>query len=347
MKKEFGGKITKEVKLRLERSSNWKKKRFKNLVKTKIDINLFNLPGLLYRQFFKTKGRSPSSPIPIKPIDLSFFDDDPESFKFIWFGHSAVLLNVGGKIIFIDPMMGHNASPIAPFSVKRFSTQVLDVLDELPKIDLLLLSHDHYDHLDFSSIQKLKSKVKNYWVSLGAKRHLLKWGVHNEKVTEFDWWDNSILDNIEVTFTPSRHSGGRRLRDKDKTLWGGWAIKSKIGSVYFSGDGGYGDHFKTIGNKLGPFDYGFIECGQYDKLWRQIHMFPYESVQAAQDSRVKEIIPIHWGGFALALHHWKAPVNDFVLAAEEKKGKWLVPELGGIISAKIPYLQTRWWDSLD
>tara|TARA_Y100000589_G_scaffold75216_1_gene68794 strand:+ start:27 stop:1070 length:1044 start_codon:yes stop_codon:yes gene_type:complete len=346
LKKEFSGKITKEVKLRLERSSNWKKTRFKNLVKTKIDINLFNLPGLLYRQFFKTKGRTPSSPIPIKPIDLSFFDDDPESFKFIWFGHSAVLLNIGGKIIFIDPMMGHNASPIAPFSVKRFSTQVLNVLDELPNVDLLLLSHDHYDHLDFSSIQKLKGRVQNYWVSLGSKRHLVEWGVHDEKVVEFDWWDSLLFDNIEITFTPSRHSGGRILRDRDKTLWGGWAIKSKIGSVYFSGDGGYGSHFKTIGDKLGPFDFGFMECGQYNELWRQIHMFPEESVQAAQDSRISEIIPVHWAGFALALHHWKSPVNDFILCANKKKCNWSVPELGQVITKSTSGKQVRWWDNL-
>ncbi len=346
MKKEFGGKITKELKLKLSKSSNWKKTRFKNLVKTKIDINLFNLPGLLYRQFFKTKGRSPSSPIPIKPLDLSFFDDDAESFKFVWFGHSAVLLNIGGKIIFIDPMMGNDASPIASFNLKRFSIKVLDILDELPNIDLLLLSHDHYDHLDFSSIQKLKSKVLNYWVPLGAKRHLLEWGVHNEKVIEFDWWDNSVIDNIEITFTPSRHLGGRMLRDRDKTLWGGWTIKSKIGSVFFSGDGGYGDHFKTIGNKLGPFDIGFMECGQYDKLWHQIHMFPNESVQAGQDSYVKEIIPVHWAGFSLALHHWKAPVDDFIVAADERSCKWSVPFLGEIVTVKDWRKQSRWWDSL-
>lgn len=346
MKKEFGGKITKDVQLRLKQSSNWQKKRFKNLVKTKIDINLFNLPGLLYRQFFKTKGRVPAQPIPIKTIDLSFFDEDFESFKFIWFGHSAVLLNIGGKIIFIDPMMGPNASPVNPFNIKRFSKNVLDILDEMPKIDLLLLSHDHYDHLDVLSIQKLKGKVENYWVSLGTKRHLVEWGVHDEKVVEFDWWDSLLLDTIEITFTPSRHSGGRRLGDRDKTLWGGWAIKSKTGSVYFSGDGGYGNHFKTIGDKLGPFDLGFMECGQYNKLWHQIHMFPYESVQAAQDSRVKESIPIHWAGFALALHHWKAPVNEFIIAAEEKRCKWSVPSLGEIVTVNTLRKQFRWWDNL-
>ena len=347
MKKEFGGKLTKEVRLRLEASSNWKKKRFKNLVKTKIDINLFNLPRLLYKQMFKTKGRVPVKPIPVKPIDLSFFDKDPQSFKFIWYGHSAILLNIGGKIIFIDPMMGPNASPVTQFKIKRFSNKVLDILDEFPIIDLLLLSHDHYDHLDLTSIQKLKGRVENYWVALGTKRHLVEWGVEDEKVVEFDWWDNLLLDNIEITFTPSRHSGGRKLTERDKTLWGGWAIKYKTVSVYFSGDGGYGNHFKTIGDKLGPFDFGFMECGQYNELWRQIHMFPEESVQAAQDSRINEIIPVHWAGFSLALHHWKSPVNDFILYANKKMCNWSVPELGQVITKRTSGKQIRWWDKLD
>ena len=184
-------------------------------------------------------------------------------------------------------------------------------------------------------------------MALGTKRHLVEWGVEDEKVVEFDWWDNLLLDNIEITFTPSRHSGGRKLTDRDKTLWGGWAIKYKTVSVYFSGDGGYGSHFKTIGDKLGPFDFGFMECGQYNELWHQIHMFPEESVQAAQDSRVNEIIPVHWAGFALAHHHWKSPVNDFILCANKKMCNWSVPELGQVITKRTSGKQIRWWDKLD
>ena len=346
MRKEFGGKITKSIKQKLEESSNWNRNRFQNLVKTKMEINLLNLPNLLFRQFFKTKGRVPLVPIPIKNFDVNDFLKQTHSIKFIWFGHSVILLNVCGKIIFIDPMMGSNASPLSFLKVKRFSINTLDILDRLPQIDLLLLSHDHYDHLSFESIQKLKSKVKKYCVSLGTKRHLVKWGVCGEKIKEFDWWDTITFEKIEITFTPSRHSGGRGLRGKDKTLWGGWVVKSKNKSLYYSGDGGYGNHFKTIGDKFGPFDYGFVECGQYHKLWHQIHMFPNETVQAAIDAQVKEVVPIHWAGFALAQHNWKTPVNEFIKNTEKRGLSWSVPPLGQIVDVLNPSLRERWWDDL-
>tara|TARA_Y100000739_G_C20597742_1_gene461261 strand:+ start:1183 stop:2226 length:1044 start_codon:yes stop_codon:yes gene_type:complete len=346
LRKEFGGKITTPVKRKLKDSSNWSRNRFQNLVHTKVEINLFNLPGLLYRQFFKTKGRVPLVPIPIKKFDINHFLKQTDSVKFIWFGHSVILLNVSGKIIFIDPMMGSNASPVPFLKVKRFSINTLDILDQLPQIDFLLLSHDHYDHLGFESIQKLNSKVKRYCVSLGTKRHLVKWGVCDQKVKEFDWWDTIIFEKIEITFTPSRHSGGRALRDKDKTLWGGWVIKSEDKSLYFSGDGGYGNHFKTIGDKFGPFELGFMECGQYHKLWHQIHMFPNETVQAAIDAQVKEVIPVHWAGFALAQHNWKTPVDEFIINTEKTALSWSVPALGEIVDALGPSKRERWWDEL-
>lgn len=346
MRKEFGGRITKSVKRKLKESSNWNRNRFRNLVKTKVEISLLNLPNLLYKQLFKTKGRSPIAPLPIKNFDLNHFLKQTDSIKFIWFGHSVILLNIYDKIIFIDPMMDSNASPLPFLKVKRFSLNTLDIIDQLPRIDLLLLSHDHYDHLGFESIQKLKSKVKKFYVSLGTKRHLLKWGVCSKNVKEFDWWNTEMLDNIEITFTPSRHSGGRGLLDKDKTLWGGWVIKSKGKSVYYSGDGGYGNHFKIIGDKLGPFDLGFVECGQYHKLWHQIHMFPNEAVQAAVDARVKEVVPVHWAGFALAQHNWKAPVNEFIKNTEGRCVNWSVPALGEVVYDNRPSRRERWWDNL-
>jgi L-ascorbate metabolism protein UlaG (beta-lactamase superfamily) len=243
--------------------------------------------------------------------------------------------------------MSSNASPISFLKVKRFSINTLDIIDQLPQIDLLLLSHDHYDHLDFESIKRLNGKVDKYWVSLGVKRHLLKWGICDQKVLEFDWWETKILENIEITFTPSRHSGGRCLGSQDKTLWGGWVIKSKNESVFFSGDGGYGDHFKTIGDKLGPFDFGFMECGQYNKLWSQIHMFPNETVQAAKDTKVKQVIPVHWAGFSLALHKWKDPINEFTKEANKSGISWKVPNLGEITNSLSSSKRERWWDNLD
>lgn len=347
MKKQFGGKLTKTLKQSLEQSPNWKGKSFENLVETKMDIKLKDFPGMLYQNFFKTKGRTPKEPIPILPFDKARFLAPSNSVKYIWFGHSVVLLNVEGKIILIDPMLGPDASPIAPFKTKRFSNGTLDLIDEFPEIDLMLLTHDHYDHLDLASIKRLKSKVKKYWVALGTKRHFKEWGIEPEKVKEFDWWDKSELAGIEITFTPTRHFAGRGLSDRNKSLWGGWAIKTSSENIYFSGDGGYGDHFKDVGEKLGPFDFGFMECGQYNELWRQIHMFPDESVQAAIDAGVKRITLVHWGGFSLALHHWKTPVNAFVQFANEKNIDWVCPRIGQQIELNESIDTDNWWESME
>lgn len=347
MKKQFGGKLTKQLKRELSESPNWKGKSFENLVETKMDFKLKDFPGMIYENFFKTKGRVPKNPIPIEAFDKNSFLSASSSAKYIWYGHSVVLLNVQGKIILIDPMLGPDASPIAPFKTKRFSKGTLELIDLLPKIDLLLLTHDHYDHLDLASIKKLKSKVDKYWVAKGTKRHFESWGVYPEKVKEFDWWDKSELDGIEITFTPTRHFSGRGISDRNKSLWGGWAIKSSNENIYFSGDGGYGDHFKVVGEKLGPFDFGFMECGQYHELWRQIHMFPDESIQAALDAGVKRIIPVHWAGFSLAPHTWKTPVVDFVKSAEQKGVDWGCPKLGEQKLINETFDSNRWWEAIE
>lgn len=346
MNKQFGGKVTGKVKQQLEQSPNWKKKSFENLEETKMEIKPWNIPSLMYQQLFKTKGRSPSSAIPIIAFDKESFLEKSDTIKFIWFGHSVVLLNVEGKIILIDPMMGPNASPIAPFKTKRFSENTLEILDDLPEIDVMLLTHDHYDHLDLASIKKLKLKVKSYWIALGSKRHFEEWGVSEKKIVEFDWWDTRKLNGINITFTPTRHFAGRGLKDRNKTLWGGWAIKSSTENIYFSGDGGYGKHFEEIGEKLGPFNFGFMECGQYNKLWHQIHMYPGESVQAAKDAQVNKIMPVHWAGFALSLHHWKTPVIDFIKHAQKESSEFIVPELGQIVSLNNSITQKAWWEEL-
>lgn len=348
MKKQFGGKVTMEEKEKLAQSANWNGKEFQNLVETSMAIKFKDVPGLFYNNFIKTKGRRPSKPLPIKKFDKEAFLSPSDNAKFIWFGHSVVLLNIQGKIILIDPMMGPNASPIAPFKgTKRFSKDTLNILDDLPEVDVILLTHDHYDHLDFASIKHLKAKVKEFWVALGSKRHFEKWGIKPDSIKEFDWWDKSDLDDLTITYTPTRHFAGRGLADRNKSLWGGWVIKSPNENIYFSGDGGYGDHFKEVGEKLGPFDFGFMECGQYNKLWHQIHMFPKESIQSAIDASVNKVMPVHWGGFALALHHWKTPVNDFIQHADALALPWIVPQLGEIVKIKSEFKQEKWWVNYD
>ena len=284
MIKQFGGKITKNLEERYSQSKQWDVKNFVNLEESTMDISPLKLPKLLYKQFFEKKGRQPEEQLPILPFDQAAFLSPSEKVKFIWYGHSVVLMRMANKTILIDPMLGPNAGPISPFPIKRFSDNTLDFITDFPHIDLVLFTHDHYDHMDLESIKLLIPKVKEYYVALGCSRHLEKWGVSKEKIKEFDWWDASNFEGIDITFTPTRHFSGRGLTDRAKSLWGGWALKTEQENIYFSGDSGYGKHFKDVGAKLGPFDFAFMECGQYNENWSLIHMFPEESVQAAHDA---------------------------------------------------------------
>ena len=310
--KQFGGKITPSLQQQYALSSSWKATKFENLESTSMDLPLFKMPKLLYQQFFERKNRQPQSPLPILPVPKTAFLESSNESKFIWYGHSVILMRIEHLTLLIDPMLGSNASPIAPFATERFSKNTLELIEDFPEIDYVLLTHDHYDHLDYASIQKLKSKTKHYLVALGVKRHLVHWGISPEQITEFDWWHQKTIHNLEITFTPTRHFSGRGLTDRAKSLWGGWVFKTPSETIYFSGDGGYGAHFKTIQERFGTFDLAFMECGQYNEHWHQIHMYPEESVQAAHDVYAKKIIPVHWAGFALALHAWTDPVERFI-----------------------------------
>ena len=345
-KQQFGCKMTPELKATYEQSPQWKADKFENQVETNMSLSIWDVPELLYKQFCKKDDREPQSPLPIAPFDVDAFLADDVNFKCIWYGHSVVLIRMSGKTILIDPMLGPNASPIAPFKTKRFSENTLDLIDELPPIDLMLLTHDHYDHLDLDSIEKLKSKTKQYYVALGVKRHLTAWGIDAAQVREFDWWDQANFDSISITFTPTRHFSGRGVKDRAKSLWGGWVLKSDHENIWFSGDGGYGEHFKEVGAKLGPFDFGFMECGQYNEKWHPIHLFPEESVQAAIDGQVKKAMPVHWAGFALAQHSWTEPADDFHTHAQTKGLTVCYPPLGETLTLNSEDYQAMWWNEL-
>lgn len=343
---QFGGKVTNNLKVLYAQSSQWDGKKFNNSSETLMDINLRTLPGLLKQQFTNRKGRTPSKPLPVLPIDTSALNDDSKP-KFIWFGHSVLLLQIDGKNLLIDPMFGPNAAPIAPFAVKRFSENTLDLIDQLPPLDLILMTHDHYDHLDYASIKQLRGKSKQWFVALGVSRHLERWGIPKSDITEFDWWQKDHFQGIDITFTPSRHFSGRGPTDRAKCLWGGWVFKAAEYNIYWSGDSGYDSHFKEIGERLGPFDWGFMECGQYNKLWHAIHMYPEETVQSSLDAQVKQAVPVHWGGFPLALHSWKDPIERFVMAAEAQDLNFLTPELGAMVRLGENQHIRKWWKDFD
>jgi len=340
--KQFGGKVTKELVSQYQRSPNWKNGGFHNLVDVPVVLPFSKFPGIIYKQLSNNKNKAPHPPLPIIPFDKTAFLAPSERAKFIWYGHSAILLRMEGKTMLIDPMFGPDTTPIAPIPTKRFSENTLYLIDDFPTIDLVMLTHDHYDHLDYLSIQKLKSKTKQYFVALGVKRHLVSWGVSPELITEFDWWDHQDLGTIKITFTPTQHFSGRGLTDRQKTLWGGWAFKTPVENIWFSGDGGYNYHFKTIGDQLGPFDFAFMECGQYNDVWRPVHLFPDESVQAAIDAKVQKAMPVHWAGFSLSYYHtWSEPAEIFVKTANDKKLSYVLPAIGQLFDIAFEE-QDKW-----
>lgn len=326
---QFGGKVTKDLQKRYAQSPNWKGSSFKNLSHTTLTIDPKKMPGIIKEQLFNRQARMPPKPIPIE--DFSAIHTKSEQPRFVWFGHSALLLQLDGKNILIDPMLGPDASPVGPVRTKRFSSNSLEIIDKLPPIDAILLTHDHYDHLDYDSIQKLKDKVDTYYVALGISRHLERWEIPQAQITELDWWEDFQIGDTKVTFTPSRHFSGRGLTDRAKCLWGGWVFQTDKHRIYWSGDGGYDSHYKTIGEKFGPFDWAFMECGQYNENWHQIHNHPEEAVQGGVDAGAKVLIPVHWGGFALAMHSWKEPVERFVAETERIGVEVCIPKIGEVV----------------
>lgn len=340
--KHFGGKLSAQWKSVYQDSPNWKNGAFRNLEKTQTGIDWRKIPEIMCRQFKGHKEGNPKAPLPIAAFDKAAFLSDSGTSKFVWFGHSVILMRLNDRTILIDPMLGGNASPLGSKSTRRFSEDTLSLIEELPEIDLMLLTHDHYDHLDFESIQRLKSKTRCFYVALGVKRHLMRWGIDEKHIFEFDWWDQKTFHEIGITFTPTRHFSGRGITSLAKCLWGGWAFKTAAENIWFSGDGGYGDHFKEIGERLGPFDFAMMECGQYGKDWPQIHMFPDESVQAALDALVDVTMPVHWGGFNLSYHHaWFEPVEDFARHAQQQHLNFITPGIGEIFHPTAT--TSAWW----
>lgn len=288
--------------------------------------------------------RTPVLPLPEVKPDLKEFLKPSEEIKVIWFGHSTFLLNISGKIILVDPVFSGSASPVG-FMVKRFQPPVLK-LEELPKIDFIVLSHDHYDHLDMETMKFFAKKENKFLTPLGVGSHLVGWGVDRSRIVELDWWQSSSIDGIEFIATPAQHFSGRGISDGNKTLWASWVIRSGSHNVYFSGDSGYDIHFKEIGDKYGPFDIAFIENGQYNQKWRAVHALPEESVQAYFDLKAKRFFPVHWGMFVLALHSWHDPMDKLLELSANRGVNIVTPKLGEMVTVNDAYRNVQWWVDL-
>jgi L-ascorbate metabolism protein UlaG (beta-lactamase superfamily) len=341
---EFGGEISKELKAEYSISDNYSEGKFVNKESVNLDMS-FDTMMKMIRQYLKSHPNTiPSNNIDVQKIDSASVSENRSETKMFWFGHSTFLLEIGGKNILIDPMLGEVPAPHPMLGAKRFSKDLPLRIEEMPSIDVVVLSHDHYDHLDYGSIIKLKEKVQLFYVPLGLGTHLKEWGVSSDKIVELDWWEETINDGLVFKCAPAQHFSGRGVTDRMNTLWASWVIKSDSDNIFFSGDSGYGSHFKEIGEKYGPFDFAMMECGQYNQLWSDIHMFPEETVQAALDVKAKRMMPIHWGAFKLAMHEWTDPVERVLKKAKELGVEIVVPQIGSEINMKKPIIEeNQWW----
>ena len=249
-----------------------------------------------------------------------------------------------GFNILVDPVFSGNISPVKFFG-KSFSGTDHYKVPDLPFIDLLILTHDHYDHLDYDTISKIHNKVGKIITPLGVDEHLIYWGVDPVKITTLDWWQSkSITDDIEITAAPARHFSGRSF-NRDKSLWASFILKIKDFKIFIGGDSGYDDQFKIIGEKYGGFDLAFLECGQYGTDWPQIHMTPEETIKAAKELHTAILIPVHWGKFALAMHSWNEPVKRLFLEAHLKDQLVVSPLIGQPYILGQEFEQDQWWNN--
>lgn len=283
----------------LNRSPNYNGKGFQNLSDTPMKPQDVSYWKMITEFLKKDKNTVPPAVLPFVITDLTKINSTEPVI--VWFGHSSYFIRIENKNFLIDPVFSGNAAPLS-FMVKAFPGSNEYKAEDMPAIDHLILTHDHYDHLDYKTIRKLRHKVNSICCSLGVASHLKYWGFDENKIMEMDWWQSAILDNnLKLTAAPARHFSGRGIK-RNQTLWSSFILQSPDHKLYLGGDSGYDSHFKEIGEKHGPFDVAILESGQYNTMWPLIHMMPEETVQAAVDLYAKALLPVHWGKFSLALH---------------------------------------------
>lgn len=324
---------------RMEASPQWKDGKFDNDLE-RVQGSFGDIVGSWLGSDAVT---APAQMPPMTARKGSDYDLPPASgLRVTWLGHSTLLIEIDGQRVLVDPVWGQRASPVTWAGPERWYPPPLP-LDELPSIDAVIISHDHYDHLDLPTIEQMLEVETTWLVPLGIGAHLEGWGIPASRIVELDWWDDRVVGDLTITCTPARHFSGRSF-DANNTLWAGWAVKGPVHNVFYSGDTALHPAFKAIGEKLGPFDLTMMESGAYNPLWTDVHMGPEQAVIAHQFVRGKVMLPVHWGLFTLANHGWTEPIERILAAAKEvgvtvvapRPGGWAEPSGGGFVD--------RWWD---
>ncbi len=330
---------------KIDRSKQYKRDKFVNYTPNGLDMSFSNMLSTGWKFLVGGTDRTPDEELPVKQVDFKKITNAKnDELKVTWVGHSSQIINLDGIIVLTDPVFEKSTTIMGP---TRFNGDVPLNIDELPEIDLVVISHNHYDHLNAYTIEIIHSKVKQFVVPLMVGAELENFGVPRGKIIELDWWDEiTLFENFLVALTPTQHFSGRSIFDRNESLWGSFVIQGPHHKIYFSGDSGYFKGFKEIGDKYGPFDLTMMECGAYNKRWQYVHMLPEESAQAHLDLRGKIMQPMHWGTFNLALHAWYDPIMRITKAADSLGIKLSTPIVGETITIDENLNTENWWEPL-
>jgi L-ascorbate metabolism protein UlaG (beta-lactamase superfamily) len=335
--------VSESTRARIERSPQWRDGRFRN--------RLDRIDGPIWRSFGEfffggSKHRRPTEPIPVEARTGRDYATPPASgLRITWLGHSTTIVEIGSARLLVDPVWAERVSFVSFAGPKRFYSPPLP-LAELPPVDAIVLSHDHYDHLDADFVRMLAARDLRWIAPLGVGELLAKWGVPERSVTELDWWETTQVSGVTLTSTPARHFSGRGLGNRDHTLWCGWSFATADRRLYYAGDTAMQNEFAEIGERLGPFDLTMIEIGAYDQLWPDVHLGPEQAVAAHRLVRGDVMLPVHWGLFDLALHGWTEPIERALAAAARHGVRIATPRPGGIVEPAALRPVERWWPTL-
>lgn len=343
---QFGRTPTGERLTRVHNSTHYKDKNFQNQSLTPQLTGDKGFVKVMFDFLFGSKERvTPVDEIPSIKTDLLNLDGSKDIL--VWFGHSSYFIQIDGKRILVDPVFSGSASPVS-FTTKAFKGADNYKADDMPNIDYLFISHDHWDHLDYETIEKLKPKVGKVICSLGVGEHFEYWGHDTNKIIEMDWSENTVLDSGFTAFClPARHFSGRGLSPK-QSLWSSFLLQTPTFKIYLGGDSGYDSHFASIGKDFEGIDLAILENGQYDNDWKYIHMMPEQVLQASKDLKAKRLLPVHSSKFALSKHAWDEPLKRITEANKDNEQDVITPMIGEIVYLKdTTQVFRQWWLGLE